>query len=437
MSRLCMVGVTHHGAPMALLEQVSVRRGDRIRFLAALREAGYPEAVVLSTCSRIEIYVSAAAGRAEGLLLALAEHAGRSTVELQAVAEMRSGQAVIEHLFRVVSGLASRMIGEVEIHGQVRQAFREAQAAGMAGPTLSQLFPAALRCSRRVREETVLGTQGRSLGHRAVDVGLAALPSVSDPIIMVVGSGRMASAAVDHLTRLGRRPHLAARDEVYAAKLVGPGMVCPLPALASGLERADLLICATSAAHYVVTLDHVRHAMAARVRPLTVVDLSVPRNVDAAVQALPGVRLIDLEGMNDDATTDPALVAALETGSAIVTAASQRYVDAVAGRGAGPVIAALRQRVHETCLRELARAVNPETVEPEEMARAAHAIAGKLLHRPIVTARAAAATGDTETLQALCELFGVPLPDTGALPDPVPLSHPDLSTPATELQVAS
>jgi glutamyl-tRNA reductase len=233
----------------------------------------------------------------------------------------------------------------------------------MTGPVLDRLFPAALRCGARVRDETTLGAQARSLGHRAVDVGLAALPGVGDPVIMVVGSGRMASTAVEHLTRMGRRPYVAARNEAHAARLVGPGLVCPLPALARGLERADLLICATSAAHHVVTLDHVRHAMAARVRPLTVVDLTVPRNVDAAVGSLAGVRLIDLEGMNDDAATDPALAAALEAGAALVTAEAQRYADAVAARGAGPVIAALRQHVEETCLRELARVVTPRTVD--------------------------------------------------------------------------
>ncbi len=413
MNRLSMVGVTHREAPMALLEQVSVRRGDRGQFLTTLRDAGYPAAVVLSTCSRTEIYVDPVASGAEGLLAVLAEHAGRTYVELQAGAEIRTGQAVVEHLFRVVAGLDSRAIGEVEIHGQVRQAFRAAQAAGMAGPALSQLFSAALRCSSRVRNETTLGTQGRSLGHRAVDIGLAALPHVGDPVIMVVGSGQMASAAVEHLRRLGRRPLVAARNEADAARLVGAAMVCPLPALVSGLKRADLLICATSAAHHVVTLDHVRQAMAARARQLTLVDLSVPPNVDAAVAALPGVRLIDLEGMHDDTTTDPALAAALAAGSAFVTAAAQRYADTDAARGAGPVIAALRQRVEQTCLQELARLVNPVIIEPEDLTRAAHAIAGKLLHRPTISARAAAATGDTDALLALCDLFGVPLSDLG------------------------
>jgi hypothetical protein len=115
---LSMVGVTHRGAPLPLLERMSVPRGDRSRFLTAVHDAGYPEAVVLSTCSRTEIYVRPAAGEAAGLLAVLAGHAGSTPVDLQAAAETRTGQTVVEHLFRVAAGLDSRVIGEVEIYGQ-------------------------------------------------------------------------------------------------------------------------------------------------------------------------------------------------------------------------------------------------------------------------------------------------------------------------------
>jgi len=411
---MSMVGLTHRGATLPLLEQVSVPRGERGRLLAALRAAGYSEAVVLSTCSRIEIYAGPDAGGPEGLLTVLGGHSGLSLVELHPAAEMRDGHAVVEHLFRVAAGMESRVVGEIEIHGQVRSAFREAQAAGMTGSALGRLFPAALRCGSRVRAETTLGAQGRSLGHRAVDVGLAALGDVVDPAIMVVGSGRMAGSAVEHLTRLGRRPLVAARNEIDAARLAGPGRVCPLPALATGVEQADLLICATSAAYHVVTFDHVREAMSARSRrPLIVVDLSVPRNVDTAVATVPGVRLIDLEGMNDDATADPALAAALEAAAALVSEASQRHTESVAARRAGPVIAALRRQVEATCLVELTR-VAPRTTEPEDLASAARAVAGKLLHRPTIAAREAAAAGDTDALSSLCDIFGVQLSDVVA-----------------------
>lgn len=408
-----MVGFTHRGAAMPLLEQVSVPRGERGRLLAALRGAGYPEAVVLSTCSRTEIYAGSTLGDAQDMLTVLAAHTGRSAAALGAAAETREGQEAVEHLFRVAAGLESRVIGEGEILGQVRGAFREAQAAGMVGSSLGQLFPAAVRCGWQVREQTTLGDQARSLGNRAVELGLATLDGATGSVIIVVGSGRMAATVVEHLTQLGQQPHVAARDEVQAARLAGPDAVCPMPALVAGIERADLLICATSAPHHVVTVEHVREAMTHRSRPLTVVDLSVPRNVDTEVGAVPGVMLIDLTGMNDDASADPDLAAALETGTVIARGAAQRYVEDVAVRRAGPVIAALRRRVEETCLQELSTAASPGTVEPDDLARAARAVAGKLMHRPTIMARAAAIAGDNDALRTLCAMYDVHVPDLG------------------------
>jgi glutamyl-tRNA reductase len=417
LNRLAMVGVTHRVAPLPLLERMSVPRGARPELLAALQKAGYPEAVLLSTCSRTEVYSGPSQRAPDGLLEVLAQQVGVPLHELARVAEIRTGQAGVEHLLRVTAGLDSRVIGEVEIHGQVRTAFRDALAAGMTGSSLSPLFAAALRCGHQVREDTTLGAQGRSLARQAVEIGLATLGSVADPAIMVVGAGRMASTAVEHLTHLGRRPQVAARNEAHAARLAGPGQVCPLPALASGIAQADLLICATSAAHDVVTLTHVREAMTARTRPLTIVDLSVPRNVDVEVGAVRGVHLIDLEGMNDDATTDPELAAALDAGTRIVDAAVARYVESLAARRAGPVIAALRERVEQTCLQELAKVAAPRLVEHDDLVRAAHAVAGKLLHGPTIAARAAAAAGDTHALIVLCDTFGIGLGELG-LDDP-------------------
>jgi glutamyl-tRNA reductase len=406
-----MVGVTHRGSPLPLLELVSIRRGQRGPLLAALRTGGYAEAVVLSTCSRTEIYAVPEKADPGGLLELLAEHTQAVAEELRPCAETRSGLDAVEHLFRVTGGLDSRVIGEVEIHGQVRMAFREAHTAGMTGPILGRLFPAALLAGRRVREETTLGVQARSLASRAVDIGLASLDGLADPIIVVVGSGRMATAAVEHLGRLDQRPQVAARNEALAARLAGSGQVCPMPALVSGVGKADLVICATSAAQHVVTFAQVSEAMAARQsRPLTVVDLSVPRNVDAAVASVAGVRLIDLEGMNDDWTADPQLAAALDAGTAIVEAAVQRYADGVAAGRAGPFIAALRRHVEEACLRELSKMTDSQSLGQRDLARAAHAVAGKILHRPTITARMAAASGDTATLLALGAFFGVQAP---------------------------
>jgi glutamyl-tRNA reductase len=415
-TRLTMVGITHRGAPLALLERVTVRREDRPDLLETLRVLGCSEAVLLSTCSRVEIYVGiASAGSTEltdVLLDVFAGHSGATQDEVRAAAEVRTGNAVVEHLFDVTAGLSSRVLGEVEILAQTRGAFREARAAGMTGRVLGRLFPAALRSGRQVRTATSLGGYARSLGHQAVEVGLASMGGGPDPTVLVVGSGQMACAAVEHLAGLGIRPGVAARDEAYAARLAGPGAVCPLPALTRGIAAADLLICATSAAQHVVTVSHVSLAMTGRTRPLTVVDMSVPRNVDDAVALVPGVTLIDLEGLADDGTADPHLASALSTGAAMARAAADRFVEGLAARDAGPVIAAIRLRVEEICRDELAR-TSCRDLDHDALLRSAHAIAGKLMHRPTIAARHAAAAGDGRGLRQIGEMFGVPAAEVG------------------------
>ena len=405
---MLMAGLSHHGSSIALLERVSVRRGEQGPLLHALHGAGYADAAVVATCSRTEIYAIPSGGSATDLLSVLAEYTGCPLSMLAPAAERRSGLAAAEHLFRVTGGLESRVIGEVEIYGQVRAAWRAATAAGTAGASLNRLFAAALKAGSAVREQTTLGARGCSLAYRAVELGLAAMGPLVDPAIVVVGTGRMATAAVEHLGRLGQRPQVAARNAASAARLAGEDRVCPLPALAGALEQADLVICATSSAQYVVTAVQARKAMADRAeRPLTVVDLSVPRNVDSAVADLPGVRLIDLESMNDDWATDPELVAALTTGTTIVQSAVTRYAEDLAIADAGPLIAALRYHVEATCLRELTRTLGARAVGEQDLVRAAHALAGKLLHGPTIAARTAAATGDSGLLNRLGEILGV------------------------------
>jgi glutamyl-tRNA reductase len=257
----------------------------------ALRSAGSCEAVLLSTCSRVEIYVdNSSLGLTDlfcALLDVLVAHSRVTHDELKTVIEVRTGRVAREHLFDVTAGLKSRVRGEVEILAQTQAAYRESQAAGMAGRALAQLFPAALRSGRKIRATTALDGLVRSLGHQAVEIGLASLATCADPRVLVVGSGQMATSAVNHLAGLGIRVTVlaglgirvtvlaglgirvtvAARDEAYAARLAGAGAVCALSALTRGIAQTDLVICATAAAQPVVTMDHVSGAVAERTTP--------------------------------------------------------------------------------------------------------------------------------------------------------------------------
>ncbi len=405
MTAVSMVGFTHRSCALGVLERVAVPRSEQEPLLRAVRAAGFPEAVVLSTCSRTEIYAGPSDEEPDRLLDLLADRAGGWSRELRAAAETRVGDEVVRHLFRVVAGLDSRVVGEPEIRTQARAAFRQAYATGMVGGILGELFPAALRAGSEVRDKTSVVSQARSLAHRAVDVGLAT-ETDAHPHVVVLGSGRMAGAAVERLRQRGHRPVVVARSVRHAARLVGADAARPLDRLTSEIADADLLISATAASQALVTVDQVDRAMTGRTRPLTVVDLSVPRNVEPAVGDRTLVRLVDIEDLDTDPAADPELAAPLLHAETLVREATRRYVEHVAARQAGALIAAIRQRVGQVCLETLVR-TRPSATRPE-LTGEAHLVAGRLAHPAIMLARAAAASGDEATLLVLSEAFGVP-----------------------------
>src|SRR5438270_3146830 len=353
--RLLMVSLSHAQAPLSLLERVVISSDELPAMLTELRAAGFAEAVVLSTCSRFEIYVVSNDGREQELLALLDRRAGEAAAAVREAVKVRVGPSVVRHLFRVTSGFESPVIGEVDIHGQVRSAFRRAQAARLTGPLLGRLFPAALHASMQVRARTGLDMHGRSLARKAVEVGLRAAAEVGStaPRILLVGSGMMAKTALEHLGSLGHSCRLTARDESYAARLVGQDLARPLGTLTEEIHASDLLICATSAAQPVVTTRHVSAAMSARTQPLAVVDLAVPRNVEISVADVDRVRLIDLSGLQDDAAEGIVFQACREIGDKLIDAEVQRFLADVAAQDAGPIIAALRRHVLDICSERL------------------------------------------------------------------------------------
>jgi glutamyl-tRNA reductase len=405
MNTVVMVGVCHRVAPLALLERVAIPASRRGEVLAAVRAAGFDEAVLLTTCSRTEIY---AVGRfsPDRLVEVLAAQAGAAAHAVRRVAEVRVGDEVTSHLFRVAAGLRSRVVGEPEIRSQVRAAFRQAYAAQATGGVLGELFSTAVRLAARIHSETELGSATRSLARRAVDLALAGT-SRTIPKVLVVGSGRMASATVGHLRRMGHRPTVVARDETRAIQLAGVAHARRLSDLTDLMHTAHVVICATSAREPLLGLDEVRFATSGRTGLLTLVDLSVPRNVDPDVADLGGVRVIDLEQMHDP-SVDATIVESAARAEALVRTAVRRHRDHVAARRAGPVIAAVRDRIEARCL-EAVGSLAPADSAPEQRAAVARTLAGRLAHPVTMTVRAAAATGDDAAILTICGALDVTL----------------------------
>ncbi|GAB2750532.1 glutamyl-tRNA reductase [Terrabacter koreensis] len=410
LGQLVMAGVSHVRSEQALLEGTALRPTDVPAFLDELRAAGYEETVALSTCSRTELYAVTGAGRTgpAGLIDLLFGRVGPDRAAAESAVEVRSGSEAIGHLFRVTAGLESRVVGEADVQVQVQRAFRAAQIAGTAGPLLERLFPAALRSAKHAHAQTELGKLNRSLARRAVDIGLERLAGAASPRTLVVGSGQMAAAALARLTELGLSARVAARNELYAAKLAGRGAVCSLDDLVTEISRTDLLICTTSAAQPVVTAAHVDAALLGRPDVLTVVDLSVPRNVDPAVARAGRVQLVELEALHDDARRDPATRAAVLHAEALVATAAGRVVDDLAARAVGPLIEALHEQVRRQCRDTLLRRRPDLSAEAAE--HAANAQAGRLVHAPTLALRTAAATGDRAAVQRIAASLGLAPP---------------------------
>jgi glutamyl-tRNA reductase len=421
MNGVVMVGLCHRTAPLPLLESVAVTADRRAAVLDAARAAGFSEAVLLATCSRIEIY-AAGQGDPQRLIHVLAGAAGDSSTDVRRALVLRADQDAVTHLFRVTAGLESRVVGEPDVRIQVRAALRDACATSAVGGVLGELFAAAVRTAGLVHRETTLGSTSRSLASCGVELGLM-MAGVARPSVLVVGSGRMAGVAVHQLRLLGHRPVVVARDASRAMQVAGASYAHPLSELGARMAAADVVICATSASEPLVTTDHVQRAMSDRRAPLTLVDLSMPRNIDPAVSRVDGVHVVNLEAMREHSGAQSPVAQTLIEADGLLRGAVQRYLDHVAARRAGPLIAAMRARVESRCV-EVVQAAAPSSSSDEENVRLARTIAGRLVHPATMAARAAAAAGDDATLLTICEAFDVTL-----TPETVGLATADLRSP--------
>lgn len=395
---LCL-SANHRNASFGLLERLSL---DVPAATQALLKA-VPDgsgAVVLATCNRFEAYLDLTdrteAVAAEPLVDALADASGVAADELRASLSVHRGAAVAVHLFAVSSGLESVVVGEEEIAGQVGRALEAARDQGTTTGELERLFQRAVSTSRGVKNRTTIGGTGRSLVRLALDLASGRVGDWSRATILVVGTGRYAGTTVAALHARGARDvrvfSPSGNGAAFAAKR-GLTLETDLPA---AMAVADLVVTASTG---VVLLP----SAVPPGRPLLVIDLGMPRNVDPAVGRMDGVDVLDLDTLRVHAPL--ADTEAHDEARALVgSAAAEFAVDATVA----PVIAALRRLVFETLDNEIARARSRGAGDPAEAAL--RHFAGVLLHRPSVRIRELAGAGRTEeTLAALDLLHGIRL----------------------------
>ncbi len=410
-----VVGISHRSAPVSLLEQVTVGVGDP-GLLTDLRSSGpLSEAVVLSTCNRVEVYADTEGFHpgVDAVSDLLARLSGVPLDELKRHLYVHwEGQAVL-HLFEVACGLDSMVVGESQILGQLRRAYAEARDGG-AGPTLHELFQKALKVGKRAHSETGIDEAGRSLVTVGLERAVEAVGPLDGRHVLVVGAGSMGALAGATLRRAGAGDVVVAnrtldRAERLAGNLEGRGI--GLDGLDAALVDADVVVSSTGATGVVLTCEQVRRALEQRGgRPLAILDLALPRDVEAGVRDLPGVTLVDLESLQSVLATTEA-GADVEATRGIVT---QEVGDFLAWQRAAkiaPTVVALRSRAAEVVDSELARLTG--RVDLDEAARAevqatVRRVVDKLLHTPTVRVKELQeAPEGLSYADALRELFGL------------------------------
>ena len=401
---IVVVGLSHHTAPLALREALAFPREALEAALRRLREeAGLAEAMILSTCNRVEVYARGGEAPAEEAVARfLAEYHGRPAGELAAVLYRLNGDDAVRHAFRVAASLDSMVPGEPQILGQVKEAYQAAAAAGSLGAALNALRNRSLAAAKRARSETGIGRNAVSISYVAVELARKIFGELKDRRVLLVGAGKMSELAARHLVRGGALARvLGGRTLERAAELAAAlgGQAAPLAALRDELARTDIAISGTGAPGLVVKREDVQAACEARRgRPLFLIDIAVPRDIESTARELPGVFLYDLDDLKSVAEANlrerrKQAVAA----EAIVERevreflAWQRALDAV------PVLVELRERAERIRRAEIDKArkrLGPLTPEQEAaLDSLTMAIVGKLLHAPTVHLKEAAQNG--------------------------------------------
>jgi len=396
---LIVVGINHRGASLEIRERIAYRSSDVVDALTALRDASSArESVLLSTCNRTEFYV--VEGDADAAPSAWAALSARLGDEASGYGYVRRDRDAVAHLFRVASGLDSMVLGEAQIHGQVRDAWEACRAS--SGPVLNRLFQTSLLVAGRVRNETSVARGAASVSSAAVQLAKQIFGALGGKRAMVLGAGEMAELALECLGDQGVRTSIVAnrtfeRATELAARYGAVAM--HYEECWTALADVDVLVCSTAAPHAVVLAEHVRRALESRGdRPLCILDIALPRDVDPAVGELANVFLYNLDDLQAVVTANlERRRAELPTAEELIGSEVVKYWDWVAGLAAVPVLTAMRDRMEEVRAKELADTMRRlQHLPPAERAvveELSKTLMNKFLHEPTVRLRAAASNG--------------------------------------------
>jgi glutamyl-tRNA reductase len=400
---IAALGMSHRSAPVEVRERVAFPPCAGRTFLRRLGEEGaVEEAVLLSTCNRTELYAVVEDEDARDRILDLvAEDRGVQRGSLDRDTYWLTEAEAVRHLYRVASSLDSMVVGEAEILGQVREAYRAATEEQRTGPVLNRLFHTSLRVGKKVRSETGIGDSSLSVPHVAVKLAEDVFGTLDGRRALVLGAGEMSELVIKHLKARGvTELRIANRTPERARLLAGRvgGRAVPFDALVDELFEADVVVSSTGAGEWVVRSETVAAALTAgREEPLFFVDIAVPRDVDPVVQTLGRVFVYDIDDLQAvvERNADDRGEAA-QKGEAMISPAVVEFMSWLSSLHVVPLIQELRDGAERIRRHELARALQRMDLSPEEaeaVERMSRSLVNKLLHGPISELKALAEAG--------------------------------------------
>jgi glutamyl-tRNA reductase len=430
---LLLVGLSHRTAPVELRERIDLQtRGIGATLRELLARGSVREAAVVSTCNRVELYaacddVARAKSDLTGFMTDMSSLPAAEAVKIAPSLYDATNLDATRHLFRVAAGLDSLVVGEPQILGQIKEAHAAATDARTAGPVLNRLFHASFATGKRVRTETSLGSGAVSISYAAAALARKIFGDVKGRTVLVLGAGEMGkltalhlkSQGVQHVTIVSRTMAHAART----AEAIGGAVAAPWDDMDTALVASDIVVTATGASSPIVTKARLESVMRQRRnRPLFIVDIAVPRDVEAAAGEIEQVFLYNIDDLQTTVRENLARRASeVARAEAIVDDEVDKFSAWFRSRGVIPTVVALRQRFEAIRRAELERLeFKLSALPPDARSRVdeiTHLIVEKLLLTPTEQLKAA---GDVETItayaEALTRLFGLSEPDQQSTP---------------------
>ncbi len=447
-----LFGVNHRTAPLAVRERLALN-GPRLEaVLQRLRgQEAVEEAVILSTCNRVELYITAADRQAAwqataDALREICELGPGAEVDFERHLYKLWGVDAIGHLFRVASSLDSMVLGEPQILGQLKTAYAAAAEVGAVGPRLNRAMHRAFSAAKRVRTETQIGEGGISVAYVAAQLAERIFGSLKGRQVLLVGAGEMAELAARHLKDAGTTELTIANRSLERAQALADalqGVAHPLEELPHLLEVADIVITSTGSPRALLRRRHLQTIMRARKqRPIFLIDIAVPRDIEPGCGELDNVYLYDVDDLQQVVADNVAeRRREAERAQRIVTEEVERFVQWIGEADVVPTVVALRERFHAVRAQEVERALRKLQHLDEHDRRVvealANALTNKLLHPPSVALKRYAQEGaPPEALELVRDLFDLHLPQPSAeAPAEAPAAEGAPAPPAPRLRL--